>query len=143
MVVGIPNTGKSSFINKMSGRNRLKVADKPGVTRTNQWVAAGNGIELLDTPGVLWPKFDDPAVGDRLAFIGSVKDEIMDVETIAVRLLETLKVDYVDRVVERYKITEDERLKDLRPVKRYGRFFRDLSYLLKSHKKKRKHKPEK
>ena len=70
MVVGIPNTGKSTFINKMSGRNRLKTADRPGVTRTSQWVACGNGIELLDTPGVLWPKFDDPAVGDKLAFIG-------------------------------------------------------------------------
>lgn len=105
MVVGIPNTGKSSFINKMSGRNRLKVADRPGVTKSNQWVAAGNGIELLDTPGVLWPKFDDPAVGDKLAFIGSVKDEIMDIETIAVRLLEVLKTDYPDRLCERYKLT--------------------------------------
>lgn len=105
MVVGIPNTGKSSFINKMSGRNRLKVADRPGVTRNNQWVACGNGIELLDTPGVLWPKFDDPSVGDKLAFIGSVKDEIMDSETIAVRLLEVLKVDYADRLCERYKLT--------------------------------------
>ncbi len=108
MVVGIPNTGKSSFINKMSGRNRLKVADRPGVTRNNQWVACGNGIELLDTPGVLWPKFDDPSVGDKLAFIGSVKDEIMDCETIAVRLLEILKVDYADRLCERYKLTRAE-----------------------------------
>jgi len=108
MVVGIPNTGKSTFINKMSGRNRLKTADKPGVTRTSQWVACGNGIELLDTPGVLWPKFDDPAVGDKLAFIGSVKDEILDSETIAVRLLDVLKVDYKDCLLERYKISEDD-----------------------------------
>ena len=108
MVVGIPNTGKSSFINKMSGRNRLKVADRPGVTRNNQWVVAGNGIELLDTPGVLWPKFDDPAVGDKLAFIGSVKDEIMDCETIAVRLIDTLKCDYSDRLCERYKLTPQD-----------------------------------
>lgn len=106
MVVGIPNTGKSTFINRMAGRNRLKAADRPGVTRVSQWVVAGNGIELLDTPGVLWPKFDDPAVGDRLAFIGSVKDEIMDIETIAVRLLEVLTADYQDRLVERYKLTE-------------------------------------
>jgi len=104
MVVGIPNTGKSTFINKMSGRNRLKTADRPGVTRTSQWVACGGGIELLDTPGVLWPKFDDPAVGDKLAFIGSVKDEILDSETIAVRLLDVLKEDYADRLTERYKI---------------------------------------
>ena len=80
MVVGIPNTGKSSFINRMAGRSRAKVADRPGVTRQNQWFAIGGGIELLDTPGVLWPKFDDPEVGNRLAFIGSVKDEVMDVE---------------------------------------------------------------
>ena len=108
MVVGIPNTGKSTFINKMSGRNRLKTADRPGVTRTSQWVACGNGIELLDTPGVLWPKFDDPAVGDKLAFIGSVKDEILDSETIAVRLLDVLKADYSDRLIERYKITAED-----------------------------------
>ncbi len=108
MVVGIPNTGKSSFINKMSGRNRLKVADRPGVTTSNQWVVCGNGIELLDTPGVLWPKFEDPIVGDRLAFIGSVKDEIMDCETIAVRLLEVLKEEYPERLIERYKITEED-----------------------------------
>lgn len=77
MVVGIPNTGKSSFINRMAGSAKAKVADKAGVTRHNQWFPIGNGIELLDTPGVLWPKFDDPKVGDRLAFIGSVKDETL------------------------------------------------------------------
>ena len=108
MVVGIPNTGKSTFINKMSGRNRLKTEDRPGVTRTSQWVACGNGIELLDTPGVLWPKFDDPLVGDRLAFIGSVKDDILDVETIAVRLLDVLKAQYPDTLINRYKIERDD-----------------------------------
>lgn len=107
MVVGIPNTGKSSFINRMSGKNRLKVADRPGVTRQNQWVVAGNGIELLDTPGVLWPKFEDKEVGDKIAFIGSVKDEIMDVETIAVRLIDVLKTDYADRLCDRYKLQPD------------------------------------
>lgn len=104
MVVGIPNTGKSSFINKMAGKVRAKVADKPGVTTSNQWFFIGNGIELLDTPGVLWPKFDDPIVGDRLAFIGSVKDTVLDVETMAVRLLEVLKDGYADRLTERYKL---------------------------------------
>lgn len=104
MVVGIPNTGKSSFINKMAGKVRAKVADKPGVTTSNQWFFIGNGIELLDTPGVLWPKFDDPIVGDRLAFIGSVKDAVLDVETMAVRLLEVLKQGYSDRLCERYKL---------------------------------------
>ena len=104
MVVGIPNTGKSSFIHRMAGKNRAKVADKPGVTRQNQWFAIGNGIELLDTPGVLWPKFDDPKVGDRLAFIGSVKNEILDSELMAVRLLEVLQSDYADRLQQRYGI---------------------------------------
>lgn len=106
MVVGIPNTGKSSFINRMAGRSRAKVADKPGVTRQNQWFAIGGGIELLDTPGVLWPKFDDPEVGNRLAFIGSVKDEVVDVETLAVRLLAVLGAQYRDRLCDRYKLGE-------------------------------------
>ncbi|NMP36838.1 MAG: ribosome biogenesis GTPase YlqF [Clostridiales bacterium] len=106
MVVGIPNTGKSSFINRMAGRNRAKVADRPGVTRQNNWFAVGNGVELLDTPGVLWPKFDDPTVGDRLAFIGSVKDEILDSETLAVRLLEVLCADYPQRLEQRYSISD-------------------------------------
>ena len=106
MVVGIPNTGKSSFINRMAGAAKAKVADKAGVTRQNQWFAIGNGIELLDTPGVLWPKFDDPKVGDRLAFIGSVKDEILDSETLAVRLLEVMKNEYPERLGERYKIND-------------------------------------
>ena len=106
MVVGIPNTGKSSFINRMAGAVKAKVADKAGVTRHNQWFNIGNGIELLDTPGVLWPKFDDPQVGDRLAFIGSVKDEILDAETLAIRLLEVMKNDYPERLTERYKIAD-------------------------------------
>ncbi|MBQ8766709.1 MAG: ribosome biogenesis GTPase YlqF [Clostridia bacterium] len=108
MVVGIPNTGKSSFINRMAGSAKAKVADKAGVTRHNQWFPIGNCIELLDTPGVLWPKFDDPKVGDRLAFIGSVKDEILDSETLAIRLLEVMKNDYPDRLAERYKIADFE-----------------------------------
>ena len=108
MVVGIPNTGKSSFINRMAGAQKAKVADKAGVTRSNQWFAIGNGLELLDTPGVLWPKFDDPAVGDRLAFIGSVKDTVIDLESLAARLIEVLKRDYPDRLSERYKITDFE-----------------------------------
>lgn len=108
MVVGIPNTGKSSFINRMAKRNRAKVADRPGVTRQNQWFAIGNGLELLDTPGVLWPKFDDPAVGDKLAFIGSVKDEILDSETIACRLIKILHDDYPKLLENRYGFGEEE-----------------------------------
>lgn len=108
MVVGIPNTGKSSFINRMAGKYRAKVADKPGVTRGNQWFSIGSGIELLDTPGVLWPKFEDPEVGYKLAFIGSVKDEILDSQEIAVRLLRVMQKNYPDRLTERYKITDFE-----------------------------------
>lgn len=105
MVVGIPNTGKSSFINRMGKNAKSKVADKAGVTRQNQWFVVGNGIELLDTPGVLWPKFDDPEVGDKLAFIGSVKDEVTDKETLACRLLESLAATRPQAIEDRYKIS--------------------------------------
>ena len=121
MVVGIPNTGKSSFINKMAGRNRAKVADKPGVTRSNSWFAVGNGIELLDTPGVLWPKFDDPKVGDKLAFIGSVKDEVLDSETLALKLINVLKTDYAERLTERFKITDFDEMQDYEILELIGR----------------------
>lgn len=121
MVVGIPNTGKSSFINRMAGSNRAKVADKPGVTRSNQWFAIGNGIELLDTPGVLWPKFDDPAVGDRLSFIGSVKDEVVDAETMAVRLIEVLARDYRELLLERYKLGSIDGLETYEILELIGR----------------------
>ena len=121
MVVGIPNTGKSSFINKMAGRNRAKLADKPGVTRSNSWFAVGSGIELLDTPGVLWPKFEDKAVGDKLAFIGSVKDEILDSETLALRLINVLKNGYSERIAERFKITGFEDKEDYEVLEMIGR----------------------
>lgn len=110
MVVGIPNTGKSSFINKMAGRARAEVADRAGVTRQSRWFAIGGGVELLDTPGVLWPKFDDPRVGDKLAFIGSVKDTVVDVQTLSIRLLEIMQTEYPDRLRERYKISGFEAL---------------------------------
>ena len=121
MVVGIPNTGKSSFINNMAGRVRAKVADRPGVTTSNQWFFIGNGIELLDTPGVLWPKFDDPVVGDRLAFIGSVKDAVLDIETMAVRLLDVLRDGYPDRLSERYKIDNFDELQSWEILELIGR----------------------
>lgn len=121
MVVGIPNTGKSSFINKMAGRVRAKVADRPGVTTSNQWFFIGNGIELLDTPGVLWPKFDDPVVGDRLAFIGSVNDAVLDIETMAVRLLDVLRDGYPDRLSERYKIDNFDDLQSWEILELIGR----------------------
>ena len=121
MVVGIPNTGKSSFINKMAGRNRAKVADKPGVTRSNSWFAVGSGIELLDTPGVLWPKFDDKATGDKLAFIGSVKDEVLDSESLALRLISVLKDGYAERITERFKITDFDDKEDYEILELIGR----------------------
>lgn len=110
MVVGIPNTGKSSFINRMAGKNKAVVADRAGVTRSNQWFSVGNGIELLDTPGVLWPKFDDPEVGDKLAFIGSVKDEVTDLESLSCRLLEVLAKTHPEMIEARYKISGFESL---------------------------------
>lgn len=91
MIVGIPNVGKSSFINRVAKQNRAKVEDRPGVTRGNQWYSIAKNIEMLDTPGVLWPKFDDKTVGERLAFTGAVKDQILDTELLAVRLLDFLR----------------------------------------------------
>lgn len=107
MVVGIPNVGKSSFINRISGGGRAKVADRPGVTRGNQWFTVDKELELLDTPGVLWPKFDDQLVAERLAFTGAVKDQVVDIETLAVRLLEVMATDYPGILESRYKVTPD------------------------------------
>lgn len=121
MVVGIPNTGKSSFINRMAGKSRAKVADKAGVTRQNQWFAVGNGIELLDTPGVLWPKFDDPEVGDKLAFIGSVKDEVTDIETLSCRLLSTLAKTRPEAIESRYGFLPDKNMQGWEILEEIGR----------------------
>lgn len=108
MIVGIPNVGKSSFINRLAGAKMAKVEDRPGVTRGKQWVSLEEGFELLDMPGVLWPKFDDKLVGERLAFTGAVKDQILDVEYLACRLLEFLNDNYRQLLTERYGIiTED------------------------------------
>ncbi len=108
MVVGIPNVGKSSLINKLVGKKRAKVEDRPGVTRGNQWYAVDERLELLDTPGVLWPKFDDMTVGEHLAFCGSVKDEITDRELLAMRLADFLAGNYPEALRERFKISEFE-----------------------------------
>jgi len=104
MVVGIPNVGKSSFINRMANGKRAKTGDKPGVTRSNQWIKTTLGIELLDTPGVLWPKFKDEIVGQNLAFTGAIKDEVLNIEDLAYKLLERLVVDYPENLKERYKL---------------------------------------
>lgn len=104
MAVGIPNVGKSSFINKIAGNSRAKVENRPGVTRGNQWFTVDKELELLDTPGVLWPKFDDETVGEHLAFTGSVADRILDTELLGMRLLELLKDNYPELLTSRYGI---------------------------------------
>ncbi|MCI5816623.1 ribosome biogenesis GTPase YlqF [Ruminococcus sp.] len=104
MVVGIPNVGKSSFINKMAGSKRAKVEDRPGVTRTKQWVKLGDGVEMLDTPGVLWPKFDDQQAARRLAFTGAINDDVLDIEELAMLLLEYLHDAYPQALTARYKL---------------------------------------
>ena len=108
MIVGIPNVGKSSFINRISGQNRAKVEDRPGVTRGNQWFTISKNLEMLDTPGVLWPKFDDRIVGEHLAFTGAVKDQILDVELLAVRLLDFLRRLKPAEFVTRFKLEETD-----------------------------------
>ena len=106
MIVGIPNVGKSSFINRVSKQNRAKVEDRPGVTRGNQWYSIAKNIEMLDTPGVLWPKFDDKIVGERLAFTGAVKDQILDTELLAVRLLDFLRSLKPADFIARFKLED-------------------------------------
>ena len=108
MVVGIPNVGKSSFINRMAGAAKTKVEDRPGVTRGQQWITLQGGADLLDTPGVLWPKFDDPEVGEKLAFTGAVKDDVMDTEQLAERLLELLIKKYPQYLFSRYGLEQQK-----------------------------------
>ena len=105
MVVGIPNVGKSTFINRVARRKSAKAQDRPGVTRGKQWVNVDAGLDLLDTPGILWPKFEDQEVGKRLAFTGAIKDDVMDIETLACELMETLAQRYPGALEERYKIS--------------------------------------
>lgn len=102
MVVGIPNVGKSTFINRMTGSNKAKTENRPGVTRGNQWFTVDRQLELLDTPGVLWPKFEDKNVGERLAFTGAVKDNVVDIELLGMRLLEILAQSYAPLLLERF-----------------------------------------
>ena len=108
MIVGIPNVGKSSFINKMVKKNRAKVEDRPGVTRGNQWYTIAKNLEMLDTPGVLWPKFDDKTVGEHLAFTGAVKDQILDIELLAVRLLDFIKELKPADFITRFKLEKED-----------------------------------
>lgn len=106
MILGIPNVGKSSLINRLAGAARTKTANKPGVTRAKQWIKIGSNLDLLDTPGILWPKFEDQTVGIKLAFTGAISDEIYDRESVVKLLLETLQHSYADRLKERFKLQE-------------------------------------
>ncbi len=104
MVVGIPNVGKSSIINKLVKKKSARTGDKPGVTKGKQWVRLRGNVELLDTPGILWPKFEDPEVGKKLAYTGAIKDELLDTETLALYLIEHLLVGYKANLVNRYNL---------------------------------------
>ena len=108
MVVGIPNVGKSTLINQISGRKGAKAENRPGVTRGKQWVTVDSGLQLLDTPGILWPKFEDPEVGMMLAYTGAVKEGVIDVEELACRLMELLHKFYPQTLLERYKVESPE-----------------------------------
>ena len=108
MVVGVPNVGKSSFINRIAGGKRAKVEDRPGVTRGKQWITVDQGLLLLDTPGILWPKFEDPEVGMRLAYTGAVKEDVIDTETLACHFIALLAKFYPQTLSERYKLEAPE-----------------------------------
>ncbi len=121
MVVGIPNVGKSAFINKIAGKASAVTGDKPGVTRSKQWIRINSEIQLLDTPGILWPKFEDQEVGFNLAFTGAIKDDIMDTGEVAVKLLEVLSQKYPEYLSERYKLESLEGLSGLDLLTQAGR----------------------
>lgn len=106
MIVGVPNVGKSSLINRMTGKKSAQTGDRPGVTKGKQWLKLQNNMQLLDTPGILWPKFEDPKAGLNLAFCGSIKDEILDVPTLGMELIGVLAENYPDLLMERYKLAE-------------------------------------
>lgn len=108
MIIGIPNVGKSSLINRLVNRKTAEVGNRPGVTKQKQWVRIGQNIELLDTPGVLWPKFEDEQVALNLAYVGSIKDEVMPKTDVAYQLLKLLYEDYKDKIILKYKLTEEE-----------------------------------
>ena len=122
MVVGIPNVGKSSFINKLAGKHAAKTGDRPGITTTKQWIKLAGKYELLDTPGVLWPKFEDKDVALRIAFSGGIKDEILDTEELCSNLLDFLRENYPANLIERYKLDEGaENLKGYELLELIGR----------------------
>ncbi|MBQ0135044.1 MAG: ribosome biogenesis GTPase YlqF [Clostridiales bacterium] len=121
MVLGIPNVGKSSFINRIAGRKVAEAGDRPGVTRGKQWISLNGGIQLLDTPGILWPKLDTPQTGLALSWTGAINDEILDRELVACRLLEQLARDYPTAVEERYRVAPEENEEGYELLQRLGR----------------------
>ncbi len=121
MILGIPNVGKSSLINRLAGGKRAKVEDRPGVTRTKQWVKLQDNTELLDMPGVLWPKFEDQSAAVRLAFTGAISDDILDIETLAMKLLSFLAESYPQSLIDRYKIEFDENDDGLSLLEKVGK----------------------
>jgi len=121
MVVGIPNVGKSSLINKMAGKASAATGDKPGVTRGKQWIRLNAELELLDTPGILWPKFEDPVVGMNLAFTGAIKDDIIDTVEVSAELMARLSQTYPRSLSERYKLDTTEGLNGLELLEKAGR----------------------
>ena len=121
MVVGVPNVGKSTLINRISKKKSVKAGDRPGVTRGKQWVRVDSGLELLDTPGILWPKFEDETTGLHLAFTGAVKDEVMDSEALAAALMELLRDRYPKAIVERYRMDVDRDAPGWELLERAGR----------------------
>ena len=126
MIVGIPNVGKSSFINRISKKTTMTVGNKPGVTRQKQWIRIGNQIELLDTPGVLWPKFESEEVGLNLAYTGSIKEEILERTEVAYNLLKFLDENYSQELYTKYKITEQE----INEIKENPQYTLELMYLI-------------
>lgn len=106
LIIGIPNVGKSTFINKLAGKSVAQTGDRPGVTKSKQWIKVSQELELLDTPGILWPKFEDERVGMCLAFTGAIKDEILDVNELAQKLLEVLVIKFPDKLKQRYKLED-------------------------------------
>lgn len=121
MVVGVPNVGKSSFINKLSGKKSAKTGDRPGVTTGKQWIRLTNGFELLDTPGILWPKFEDEQVGLKLAYTGAIRDEVVDTEELACCFLEYLRDNYPQALTDRYKMADMDGLKGYELLELLGR----------------------
>lgn len=121
MVVGIPNVGKSTFINQISGRKGAKAENRPGVTRGKQWVTVDNGLLLLDTPGILWPKFEDPEVGMMLAYTGAVKENVIDTEELACRLMELLNKHYPQTLASRYGVEFSQDLPGYELLEETGR----------------------